>query len=51
MKPFWDLKISKYVTHDCIQRIPYKVRATFSDKYGWSNSLAYVIPIASLYYI
>ncbi len=34
------------VSNACIQRIPYKVRATFSDKHGLSNLLAYVIPIA-----
>jgi hypothetical protein len=53
MEPFWDLKISKIcgVSNVCIQRIPYKLLATFSDKYGWLNFLAYVIPRASLHYI
>ena len=40
LEPFWDLKISKYacrVSYACIQRIPYKLSATFSEKYRWLN--------------
>ena len=56
MEPFWDLKIGKCVgvSNAFIQRIPYKLCATFFDKYVWLNFLAYVIPyinIASLHYI
>ena len=36
---------ARRVTYECIQRIPYKLRATFSDKCGWSNFLADVIPL------
>ena len=40
LEPFWDLKISKYVeylTRVYIQRIHYKLSATFSEKYCWLN--------------
>jgi hypothetical protein len=38
MEPFWDLKISEYVvSYTYIQRIFYKLRVTFSDKYRWPN--------------
>ena len=39
LEPFWDLKISKYVgvSYACIQRIDYKLNATFSEKYRWLN--------------
>ena len=37
LEPFWDLKISKNlicrVSYACIQRIHYKLNATFSEKY------------------
>ena len=39
LEPFWDLKISKinlyveYLTHVSMQRIHYKLSATFSEKY------------------
>ena len=40
LEPFWDLKISKYVEYLMrvyIQRIHYKLSATFSEKYCWLN--------------
>ena len=40
LEPFWDLKISKIicrVSYACIQRIHYKLSATFSEKYCWLN--------------
>jgi hypothetical protein len=47
MEPFWDLKISRYVEyvmHVSSEYLIIKLRATLSDKYGWLNFLAYVIP-------
>ena len=40
LEPFWDLKVSKYVeylTRVAIQRIDYKLSATFSEKHCWLN--------------
>ena len=62
MEPFWDLKIDTYrVSDTCIQRLHYKLSATFSDKYtylpnftlslGWRNpadSLALYIVYAAV---
>ena len=43
MEPFWTFKSGKYVGYlKYIQWIPYKLCATFSNKYGWLNFLAYV---------
>ena len=40
------------VSNACIEQyIISRTCATFSDKYGSSNFLAYVIPIASVHYI
>ena len=43
LEPFWDLKLGKY-SYACIQRIHYKLSATFSEKYCWRVFLAYVMP-------
>ena len=37
LEPFWDLKISKYLTRVSSEYHDYKLSATFSEKYCWLN--------------
>jgi peptide methionine sulfoxide reductase MsrB len=56
VEPFYDMKIGKYVEYLVhVSSEYFMLRATFSDKCGWPNFLAYVVPyintcVASLHH-